>query len=118
MLVLAHGDAVQADMHMREVVGGPHMHAIVGDLPYGIQHFGEISTLLSRALPVWERMLLPGGTVALAWNATRIERGAMVELIEQYAHLQVRNDAPYTQFVHAVDRVIKKRDIVVAVKRR
>jgi hypothetical protein len=118
ILVLAHGDAVQADMHMREVVGGTHMHAIVGDLPYGIQHFGEISTLLSRALPVWERMLLPGGTVALAWNATRIERGAMVELIEQYAHLQVRNDAPYTQFVHAVDRVIKKRDIVVAVKQR
>lgn len=116
MLVLAHGDAVQADLHVREVVGGPRMHAIVGDLPYGIQHFGEISTLLSKALPVWECLLLPGGTLALAWNATRIERVAMVELVEQHTHLQVRNDMPYTQFVHAVDRVIKRRDVVVAVR--
>jgi hypothetical protein len=114
-LVVAHGDAAQADVHMREVVGGPRMHAIVGDLPYGIQHFGEISALLSKALLVWERLLLPGGTLALAWNATRIERAAMVELVEQHTHLKVRNDGPYTQFVHAVDRVIKRRDIVVAV---
>jgi hypothetical protein len=28
----------------------------------------------------------------------------------------VRNDPPYTQFVHTVDRVIKKRDVLVAVK--
>ncbi len=114
-LVVAHGDAAQADVHMREVAGGPRMHAIVGDLPYGIQHFGEISALLSKALPVWERLLLPGGTLALSWNATRIERAAMVELVEQHTHLKVRNDGPYTQFVHAVDRVIKRRDIVVAV---
>jgi hypothetical protein len=115
-LVVAHGDATEADVHMREVVGGPRMHAIVGDLPYGIQHFGEISTLLSKALPVWERLLLPGATLALAWNATRIERAAMVELVEQHTHLKVRTDGPYTQFVHAVDRVIKRRDIVVAVR--
>ncbi|MBV9231819.1 MAG: hypothetical protein JOZ18_21095 [Chloroflexi bacterium] len=116
VFVLAHGDARDAALHMREVVGGPHMHAIVGDLPYGIQHFGEIATLLSKALPIWEQMLLPGGTLALAWNATRIERTAMIELIERCTHLRVRNDPPYTQFEHAVDRVIKKRDIVVAVQ--
>ncbi len=116
MLVLSHGNTCEADLHMREVIGGPHMHAIVGDLPYGIQHFGEISALLSKALPVWERMLLPGGTLALAWNATRIERAAMVELLERFTHLQVRNDPPYTQFVHSVDRVIKKRDIIVGVR--
>ncbi len=115
-LVLAHGDATQADLHMREVVGGPRMHAIVGDLPYGIQHFGEISALLSKALPVWEHLLLPGGTLALAWNATRIERAAMVELVEQHTHLKARNDGPYAQLAHAVDRVIKRRDIVVAVR--
>jgi hypothetical protein len=115
-LVLAHGDTCDAKLHMQEVPGGPHMHAIVGDLPYGIQHFGEIAGMLSRALPVWESMLLPGGTIALAWNATRIERTAMIGLIEQHTHLQIRNDPPYTQFVHTVDRVIKKRDILVAVK--
>ena len=92
------------------------MHAIVGDLPYGIQHFAEIAGMLSKALPVWENILLPGATIALAWNATRIERSAMIGLLEQYTRLQIRNDPPYTQFVHTVDRVIKKRDILVAVK--
>nr|HET6903782.1 hypothetical protein [Ktedonobacteraceae bacterium] len=116
VLVLAHGDTHEANLHMQEVPGGPHMHAIVGDLPYGIQHFGEVAALLQKALPVWEQLLLPGGTLALAWNATRIERANMVALIEQSAHLKVRNDPPYTQLVHTVDRVIKKRDIVVAVK--
>jgi tRNA G10 N-methylase Trm11 len=101
---------------MREVAGGPHVHAIVGDLPYGIQHFGEIADLLSRSLPTWEQMLLPGGTITLAWNATRIKRAEMVELIQKHTQLQVRNDPPYTQFEHTVDRVIKKRDIISAVK--
>lgn len=115
-LVLAHGDTLQADKHLQEVPGGARMHAVVADLPYGIQHFGEISALLAGALPVWERLLLPGGSLALAWNATRIERAAMVAALERYTDLSVRNDAPYTQFEHAVDRVIKKRDIIVAVK--
>ena len=115
-LVLAHGDTSDANLHMQEVPGGPHMHAIVGDLPYGIQHFGEIAGMLSKALPIWESILLPGGTIALAWNATRIERSAMIDLVEQQTQLRIRNDPPYTQFVHTVDRVIKKRDILVAVK--
>jgi hypothetical protein len=115
-LVLANGDSREALAHMREVAGGPHMHAIVGDLPYGIQHFAEIADLLGRALPVWEQMLVSGGTLALAWNATRIERLAMLDLFAQHTHLQVLNEPPYTQFAHAVDRVIKKRDIIIGVK--
>lgn len=114
-LVLAQGDSMQAELHMREIAGGPRMHAIVADLPYGIQHFGEISSLLAKTLPVWARLLLPGGTIALAWNATRIERAEMVAFIESNTRLHVRNDAPYTQFEHTVDRVIKRRDVVVAV---
>ncbi|HWS84668.1 MAG TPA: hypothetical protein VN207_10455 [Ktedonobacteraceae bacterium] len=117
-LVLVHGDCSAANLHMREVAGGPRVHAIVGDLPYGIQHFGEISDLLSRSLPIWEQMLLPGGTIALAWNATRIKRTEIVELMQLHTNLQVRSDPPYTQFEHTVDRVIKKRDIIVAVKVR
>jgi hypothetical protein len=116
-LVLVHGDAREAASHLREVPGGPHMHAIVGDLPYGIQHFGEIAGLLRQALAVWEQMLLPGGTLALAWNATRIERSAMIELLQQQTGLQVRDDPPYTQFAHTVDRVIKRRDIIIAVRK-
>jgi len=115
LLVLAHGDTREANLHMREVIGGPRVHAIVGDLPYGIQHFSEIAPWLSAALTIWESMLLPGGTLALAWNATRIERTEMVELIERCTDLRVRNEPPFTQFAHAVDRVIKKRDIIVCV---
>ncbi len=115
-LVLAHGDTREAATHMREVPGGPHMHAIVGDLPYGIQHFAEISALLNSALPIWEQMLLPGGTLALAWNATRIERAAMIDLLVRHTSLQVLDEPPYTQFAHVVDRVIKRRDILIAVK--
>ncbi|GHO43599.1 hypothetical protein [Ktedonospora formicarum] len=114
-LVLAHGNTIEATSHMREIQGGPHMHAIVGDLPYGIQHFGELSNLLRQALPVWERMLLPGGTLALAWNATRVERAALIDVIQTNTRLRILNESPYSQFTHAVDRVIKKRDILVAV---
>lgn len=115
-LVLVHGDTAQATQHLQEIPGGPHMHAIVGDLPYGIQHFGEISALLTQALPVWEQLLLPGGTLALAWNATRIDRAEMIRLIESRTDLSVRDEVPYTQLAHTVDRVIKKRDILIAVK--
>lgn len=116
LLVLVHGDSVQASLHLQEIPGGPHMHAVVGDLPYGIQHFGEIAGMLQKALPVWEEVLLSGGTLALAWNATHIEREAMIELVERQTHLKVKNDPPYTDLAHTVDRVIKKRDVLVAVK--
>ncbi len=115
-LVLVHGETAQAVQHLTEVPGGPRIHAIVGDLPYGIQHFGEVAGLLTHALPAWERLLLPGGTLSLAWNATRIERDSLVQLIEARTGLRVRHDPPYTQLAHTVDRVIKRRDIVIAVK--
>lgn len=114
-LVLVHGETAQAPQHLQEVPGGPRVHAIVGDLPYGIQHFSEVADLLNAALPAWERLLLPGGTLALAWNATRIERAELTRLIERRTALRLRNEPPYTQLEHVVDRVIKKRDIVIAV---
>lgn len=116
LLVLAHGDTCDASLHLQEVPGGPHIHAIVGDLPYGIQHFGEIADMLRHALPAWERLILPGGTLALAWNATRIERSSLVALVKEHTKLRMCNDPPYTQLAHTVDRVIKQRDVLVAVK--
>ncbi len=116
-LVLVNGDAAQADMHMREVSGGPRVHAIVADLPYGIQHFGEVASLLEQTVSIWTSMLFPGGTLALAWNATRIERAEMVRFFAEETDLVIRGEPPYTQFTHAVDRVIKRRDIIVGVKK-
>lgn len=115
-LILVHGETAQAVQHMQEVPGGPRVHAIVGDLPYGIQHFGEIENMLKQALPAWERLLLPGGTLALAWNATRIERTELAHFVEARTGLRVRTDPPYTQLEHTVDRVIKRRDVLIAVQ--
>jgi hypothetical protein len=38
----------------------------------------------------------------------------MVALVETVAPLTVLNDPPYNQLAHRVDRVIKRRDILVA----
>lgn len=115
-LILIHGETTQAPQHLADVPGGPRFHALVGDLPYGIQHFGEIASLLTQALPAWERLLLPGGTLALSWNATRIERTTLSQLIEARTSLRLIDQPPYTQLEHTVDRVIKKRDVIIATK--
>jgi len=115
-LVLVEGDTRLAHELLRDVPGGARVHAIVGDLPYGIQHAGEARTLLGEALPAWERVLLAGGALALAWNATRLSRRAVVEAIADATTLAVLDEPPYTNLEHAVDRVIRKRDVVVATK--
>jgi hypothetical protein len=95
-------------------VTGFKPHFIVTDLPYGIQHNGPLITLLSNALPVWVSLLPVGGTLVFAWDATRFERADMVTLVEENAPLSVLNAPPYTGLAHRVDRVIKRRDILVA----
>ncbi|CAN5592023.1 SAM-dependent methyltransferase [soil metagenome] len=89
-------------------------HLIVGDLPYGIQHQGALIALLTEALPVWTSMLMHGGSLALAWDATRFSRTEMINLVESVAPLAVFNDPPYNALAHRVDRVIKQRDVLVA----
>ncbi len=115
-LVLVHGETEEAIQHLQEVPGGSRMHVIVADLPYGIQHFGEIASLLSKSVAAWEQLLFPGGTLAMAWNATHIERSELVNLIQTHTTLHIRDDEPYTQLQHTVDRVIKKRDVLICVK--
>ncbi len=89
-------------------------HLMVADLPYGIQHQGALITLLTEALPVWTSMLVRGGSLVLAWDATRFTRTEMITLIESVARLTVLNQPPYNSLAHRVDRVIKQRDVLVA----
>ncbi|MDX6515975.1 MAG: hypothetical protein QOH73_1641 [Gaiellaceae bacterium] len=114
LLAIMQGDAREAPAHLHGLPGGARVHAIAGDLPYGIQHDGEVTALLSEALPAWRTVLAPGGAVALAWNATRLPR-AKIEQLVTAAGLEVRNDGPYADLEHRVDRVIKQRDVLVAV---
>ena len=107
--VLAHADTTTTPA----ILAGQRVHLIVADLPYGVQHKGQIS-LLTQALPDWQEVLRPGGAVALAWDATRLARQEMMGLFTENSNLQVLNHHPYDTLQHPVDRVIKKRDIIVA----
>lgn len=109
--VMAAGNTIEAD---KLLMGMPRPHLIVGDLPYGIQHVADLTVLLKRALPVWTSLLLPGGSLVLAWETRPLSRQAMIELLGGDRRLTVLNDQPYTQLAHRVDRVIKERDVVVA----
>ena len=109
--VLAQGETARADTLLQ---GFPRAHLLVADLPYGIQHQGPLVSLLAEALPVWAGLLLPGGAMALAWDATRFPRTEMLGAVGREVRLTVLNDPPYDALAHRVDRVIRKRDVLVA----
>jgi hypothetical protein len=115
-LVLVQGDARETDVLLREAPGGARFHALAGDLPYGIQHGGAAAELVAESIGAWERTLLPGAALALAWDATRLDRDTLRAAIEGNSAIRVRNDGPYVDLEHRVDRVIKRRDVIVAVK--
>jgi hypothetical protein len=106
--LLAHGDTAQS----KELLSGFKPHLVVADLPYGIQHQGQLRELL-QSLPVWSAMLAPGGAIVLAWDATRFSRPEMIAFVRSVCPLVIRDDPPYNQLSHRVDRVIKQRDLLV-----
>ncbi len=108
--ILAQGDTADA----AALLPGFKPHLIVTDLPYGIQHNGPLIELLTRGLPVWAKLLLPGGVLVFSWDATRFPRSEMIELVEQSSSFKVRNAPPYDHLGHRVDRVIKQREVLVA----
>jgi hypothetical protein len=112
LLVLAEGDTRSADEVLRTIPGGARFHAVVGDLPYGIQHDGSAPALLAEALPAWTSVLLPGGALALSWDATRLPRERLTAIVRE--QLDVLDEPPWNALAHRVDRVIKERDVLVA----
>ena len=109
--LLAKGDTSKA---VELTSGFKKPHLIITDLPYGIQHHGELIELLSNALSVWSTILSPGGAIAMAWESTRFPRKEMVALVEAESPLTVHQEEPYNMMAHRVDRVIKMRDVIVA----
>ncbi len=110
--ILALGDTAQA----AALLPGFRPHLLVADLPYGVQHEGQLTRLLSSALPAWASMLLPGGVLALAWDATRFGREQMVGQVAAVPGLVVLTHPPYDALAHRVDRVIRRRDVVLAIR--
>jgi hypothetical protein len=108
--ILSRGDTVDTPT----LISGFRPHFIVADLPYGIQHRGELTSLLTNALPVWAAALPPSGAMVLAWESSRYPREEMISLVESTSPLLVLNDPPYDVLAHRVDRAIKQRDVLVA----
>ncbi|MEM7533008.1 MAG: hypothetical protein AAF639_12585 [Chloroflexota bacterium] len=98
-------------------------HLIVTDLPYGIQHQGQhqgqLITLLENALPIWTDVLQKGGVMVYSWDATRFPRDEMISVVQTVCPpsvLSVLNGPPYNTLAHPIDRVIKRRDVLVLKK--
>lgn len=112
--MLAHGNAGQTG---ELLAGFGRVHLIVTDLPYGIQHRGPLHGLLADCLPGWTELLVSGGAIAFSWDSTRLEREEMMALVADGTDLEVVNRPPYDRLAHRVDRVIKRRDVLVARRR-
>ena len=115
-LGLIMGDTFQTPDLLAGLPGGARFHAIISDLPYGIQHRGKVTDLLERALPLWAAALLPGGAAALAWEASGPSREEVTAIVERHRGLQVLDVPPYDALEHPVDRQIKRRDVLVVRK--
>jgi SAM-dependent methyltransferase len=96
---------------------------VVTDAPYGVQHGSRRAgaggrpsrspvPLLREALPVWARLLRPGGAMGIAWNTHVADREELAVLLAGEG-LQVRETEPYQGFRHRVDQAIV-RDLIVA----
>jgi len=92
---------------------------LVTDAPYGVRHGSRRAAGLSRrpadlladALPVWTRLLRPGGAAGISWNTHVARRADLVALLGANG-LEV---TALPDFAHRVDQAIN-RDLVVARK--
>lgn len=115
-------------------------HMIVGDLPYGVQHATHtgdsrtafkpgaagrpgahervravtIEQFTAEAVPVWSRLLAPGGVLALSFNAYTLEREALRAQMRACG-LEVCQGGAYDGMEHWVEQAVK-RDLAVGVK--
>ena len=99
-------------------------HAIVADLPYGVQHSSKSKKsqqtgftrnalgLVQEAMPGWLKVLKPGGVIVLAWNLFLIPRREMAELLASHG-LKITETT--LDFSHRVDQAID-RDVIIAVQ--
>lgn len=95
---------------------------IVTDAPYGVQHGSRTAARLARrphdlltvAVPVWARLLRPGGAIGIAWNTLVAPREEATAILAG-AGLEPLDSGPYRQFRHRVDQAIV-RDVLIGRK--
>jgi hypothetical protein len=111
---LVHGDTIEAPRLLAELPRELRPDLIVADLPYGIQHQGLLHTLLERGLTAWTQVAAADAVLALAWDATHTPRPAVAELVEASQSWSVLRGGAWEELPHGVDRVIRRRDVIVA----
>lgn len=93
-------------------------HLIASDLPYGVQHGPDgdrtLDALLQRSLKPLFRVLKPGGSIALSFNAYTLKRARVVELLAA-AGFTPRDDETCRNLAHWVEQAVL-RDFVIAVR--
>src|SRR5579884_2665996 len=110
--VLVHGDATEAPRLLANLSRTLRPDLIAGDLPYGIQHRGQLEPLLAAALPAWHAVAHEAAVLALAWDATHVPRPAMLEMVEAGGRWSALHGGAWEELAHPVDRVIKRRDVI------
>ena len=114
-LSLACADTVESPALFRR--GGPHV--IAADLPYGVQHAPQagarpesLTRFLSRVLPVWKRVLRPGGAIALSFNTLTLPAQDVREALAASGFRLPRHEI-FSSLRHEVEQAVV-RDVVFA----
>jgi hypothetical protein len=113
-LTVLSGDARQSAV----LFGKRRFDAVVADAPYGVVHGSRTDVhgvsgkrdrsaagLIGEALSAWAVQLKRGGALGLSWNALRLKRERLLELIAA-AGLEPLDFGPYRDFEHRVDSSI------------
>lgn len=95
-------------------------HALVADLPYGVQHapsdhgqMSSLETLLRESLPAWRQSLHKGCAAAIAFNTYTLRRD-VIERLALEAGFTLPDPALYGNFEHWVEQAVN-RDVVVLI---
>ena len=114
-VTVVNGDTLFADKFYK----GRCFHALVCDLPYGIQHESRdgqsrvtLDSMMARALVAWKRTLFPGAAVALSFNSNTLPLSQAREMLEKAGYRPLEGEL-YDHFSHWVEQAIT-RDIVIA----
>ncbi len=109
--------------NVHHMIGEKRCHLIVGDMPYGVQHAPKegpgrysFEGLLPDAMKAYQKVLMPGGAIALSFNTYTLQK-KVVEEAMQLAGLTILSQPPYQDFSHWVEQAVN-RDFVVARKDR
>ncbi len=115
VLTVTLGDTLLTDKFYK----GRSFHALVCDLPYGVQHESRdgkskvsLDKMMAKALQSWKKTLLPGACVALSFNSNTLPLAELRQMLSD-AGYEPLTGGVYDSFGHWVEQAIT-RDIAIA----